>query len=180
MSSDHHTLLFSPSPTPPHPVDLPAHISRHYIPTPLGTLELLSAQPSPSTSSTPTSYKKAILFQHGGFGHAAVWLPFLSFFPQHGYPCYAISMRGHGASWKPSFFNLVWRYGKGSMAQDLKAGVEFVRQFEAEKRGGEIPEEDLVLVGHSAGGGLAQWFLSEGMGSVGGLVILAGFPNSGG
>ncbi len=66
------------------------------------------------------------------------------------------------------------------MAQDLKAGVEFVRQFEAEKRGGEIPEEDLVLVGHSAGGGLAQWFLSEGMGSVGGLVILAGFPNSGG
>jgi pimeloyl-ACP methyl ester carboxylesterase len=66
------------------------------------------------------------------------------------------------------------------MAQDLKAGVEFVRGLDKEKRGREMREEDLVLVGHSAGGGLAQVFLSEEMGRVGGLVILAGFPNSGG
>jgi alpha-beta hydrolase superfamily lysophospholipase len=66
------------------------------------------------------------------------------------------------------------------MAQDLKAGIEFAIELEAEKRGGEMQEEDMVLVGHSAGGGLAQWFLSEGMAKVGSLVILAGFPNSGG
>ena len=177
MARDRHTLLFryASSAASPHPVDLPPHITRHYIPTPLGTHELLSAQPSPSLSPR----KKAILFQHGGFGHASVWLPFLTFFSNRGYPCYALSLRGHGASWKPSFFNLVWRYGKGSRAQDLASGVEFVRLLEREQRG-QMDDEDLVLVGHSAGGGLVQWFLSQGMGRVGGLVILAGFPNFGG
>jgi alpha-beta hydrolase superfamily lysophospholipase len=43
-----------------------------------------------------------------------------------------------------------------------------------------MKDEELVLVGHSAGGGLAQQFLSERMGKVGGLVVLAGFPNFGG
>jgi pimeloyl-ACP methyl ester carboxylesterase len=160
----------------PHPVDLPPHISRYYIPTSLGTLELLSAQPPPSTSPR----KKAILFQHGGFGHAAIWTPFLTFFSQHGYPSYALSLRGHGASWKPSFFHLVWRYGKVSMAQDFKSGVEFVKGLEKQKRGRKTRDEELILVGHSAGGGLVQQYLSGGMGKVGGLVILAGFPNFGG
>jgi pimeloyl-ACP methyl ester carboxylesterase len=66
------------------------------------------------------------------------------------------------------------------MAQDPKSGIEFVKALEREKGGREIGDEALVLVGHSAGGGLVQWFLSQGMGSVGGLVILAGFPNFGG
>lgn len=180
MASDHHTLLFSPSASSPYPIDLPPLIARLYIPTPLGTLELLSAQPHLPTSPSPSPRKKALLFQHGGFGHAAVFLPFLTFFSERGYPCYALSLRGHGASWKPSFFQLVWRYGKNAMAQDLSWGVEFIRWLEKEIRGGEMDKEDLVLVGHSAGGGLVQYFLSQGMGKVGGLVILAGFPNFGG
>jgi pimeloyl-ACP methyl ester carboxylesterase len=66
------------------------------------------------------------------------------------------------------------------MAQDLKSGVEFVKSLEGDTRGGEMDDENLVLIGHSAGGGLVQWFLSQGMGRVGGLVTLAGFPNFGG
>jgi alpha-beta hydrolase superfamily lysophospholipase len=62
------------------------------------------------------------------------------------------------------------------MAQDLAWGVEFVSHFEGRSRGGEIRSEDLVLIGHSAGGGLSQYFLSEKMGKVGGLVILTGIP----
>ncbi|KAN0110963.1 alpha/beta-hydrolase [Hyaloscypha variabilis] len=178
MPPTHHTLLFRPSPSP-HPISLPPHISRHCIPTPLGILELLSAQPPPSSTS-PSPRKKALLFQHGGFGHATIWIPFLTYFSQHGHPCYALSLRGHGSSWQPSFFRLVWWYGKMSMAHDLQAAVDFVMDLECEARGGEMRDEDLVLVGHSAGGGLVQLFLDRGMGTVGGLVIMAGFPNFGG
>jgi pimeloyl-ACP methyl ester carboxylesterase len=176
MPPDRHTLLFHPSALSPHPVDLPSHIIRHYVPTALGNLELLSAQPSPSQSPR----KKALLFQHGGFGHASVFLPFLTFFSERGHPSYALSLRGHGASWRPSFFQLVWQYGKNTMAQDLRSAVEFVMSLEREKRGGEIGNADLVLVGHSAGGGLVQYFLSQEMERVGGLVVVAGFPNFGG
>lgn len=66
------------------------------------------------------------------------------------------------------------------MAIDLKSGVEFVKSLEKERRGEEMDDEDLVLVGHSAGAGFVQRFLSRGMGHVGGAVILAGFPNFGG
>jgi alpha-beta hydrolase superfamily lysophospholipase len=62
------------------------------------------------------------------------------------------------------------------MAQDLAWGVEFASHLEARSRGGEMRSEDLVLIGHSAGGGLSQHFLSEQMGKEGGLVILTGFP----
>src|SRR3954471_5882036 len=90
--------------------DLPPNITRFFIPTPHGQLELLSAQP-PSTCPR----KKALLFQHGGFGCASVWLPFLVFFSQQGYPCYAVSLRGHGGSWKPGYFRMVWMTGVASM-----------------------------------------------------------------
>lgn len=58
---DRHTLLFSQPLTSPHPVDLPPYITRYYIPTPLGTLELLAAEPTSSPTSGPR--KKAILFR---------------------------------------------------------------------------------------------------------------------
>ncbi|CZS95248.1 uncharacterized protein RAG0_04984 [Rhynchosporium agropyri] len=199
---DRHTLLFSQTTTSPHPVDLPPHIKRYYIPTPLGTLELLAAEPTqPSTS---TSRKKAILFrklkfshtsceelenhdvnstpEHGGFGSAAVFVPFLTYFSQSQHPCYALSVRGHGASWKPSYFRMVWGYNRSAFAQDLQSGLQFVQYLEVKRRDkieSEVVDE-IVLVGHSAGGGMIQDLLSQGMGKVGGLVIMAGFPNFGG
>ncbi|KAL2072055.1 hypothetical protein VTL71DRAFT_11398 [Oculimacula yallundae] len=177
---DRHTLLFSAPATSPHPVDLPSHITRYYIPTLLGTLELLAAEPAQPSSTKPR--KKAILFQHGGFGSAAVFIPFLSYFSQSQHPCYALSVRGHGASWTPSYFRMVWGYSKLDFAHDLQAGLAFVQDLEAKRRQKSVSEvaEDIVLVGHSAGGGLVQDLLSQGMGKVGGLVIMAGFPNFGG
>ena len=75
---------------------------------------------------------------------------------------------------------MVWRFGKASFAEDLGYAFTWVQAFESAKREGEFGERDLVLVGHSAGGGLSQYFLSRGMGVVGGLVIMAGFPSFGG
>ncbi|KAG4435379.1 hypothetical protein IFR05_009122 [Cadophora sp. M221] len=177
---DRHTLLFSQPTTSPHPVDLPPNITRYYIPTPLGTLELLAAEPPSSLENG--SRKKVILFQHGGFGSASVFIPFLTHFSAAQHPCYALSVRGHGASWKPSFFRMVWGYSKSAFASDLQAGLRFVQDLEAEKRGKEVSEvtDDVVLVGHSAGGGLIQCLLSEGMGKVCGCVVMAGFPSFGG
>ncbi|KAH7395560.1 Alpha/Beta hydrolase protein [Cadophora sp. MPI-SDFR-AT-0126] len=166
--ADRHTLIFSKPTTSAHPVSLPSYITRHYIPTPLGTLELLAAEPPATPESQNAPRKKAILFQHGGFGSAPVFLPFLTYFSQqHQHPAYALSVRGHGASWTPSFLRMVWGYPKSAFAADLQAGVQFVLGLEAEKRGEEVVE-DLVLVGHSAGGGLTQFALSEGLVRVGG------------
>ncbi|RDL37681.1 Uncharacterized protein BP5553_05114 [Venustampulla echinocandica] len=174
--NDRHALVWTRSPVVvPDP---PSNTTRSYIPTPLGKLEILSAQPSPSSPSSPR--KKAILFQHGGFGHASVWDNYLTYFSKLGYPCYALSLRGHGASWKPSYLRMVWGYGKRDFAQDLGHALTWVSGVETGLRGGNFSSEDLVLIGHSAGGGLSQYFLSQGMGEVGALVICAGFPNFGG
>lgn len=78
---------------------------------------------------------------------------------------------------------MVWGYGKYDFAQDLAAVVGFVSGVESGIRMSEgelFKEEDLVLLGHSAGGGLMQYFLGKGMGKAGGLVIIAGFPCFGG
>jgi predicted alpha/beta hydrolase family esterase len=74
---------------------------------------------------------------------------------------------------------MVWRFGKASFAEDLGYAFTWVQAFETAKRH-VFDERDLVLVGHSAGGGLSQYFLSWNMGTVGGLVIMAGFPSWGG
>lgn len=67
------------------------------------------------------------------------------------------------------------------MCGDLGCAMGWVMGFENGARKGEgFGSERIVLVGHSAGGGLVQDFLSRGMGKVGGLVILAGFPCFGG
>jgi len=90
---------------------------------------------------------------------------------------------------------MVWGYPKSAFAADLQAGVRFVMELEREKRGkvaaeegGNVKEvegekdlvENLVLVGHSAGGGLTQFALSKGLVRVGGYVCMAGFPGFGG
>ncbi|KAG5642736.1 hypothetical protein DXG03_002250 [Asterophora parasitica] len=172
--SDRHALSWKTPAVVEAP--LPSHITRTYIRTPNGPLELLVAQPPSSVQPR----KKALLFQHGGFGSAAVWIPYIVLFSQtYGHPCYAVSLRGHGTSWNPGFFRLVFGTGKAFMAHDLSYALNFVQGFEAGLRGGVNPE-DIVLIGHSAGGGLSQYFLSQNLGQVGGLVLMASLPNFGG
>jgi len=174
---DGHKLVWNAAGNNPFLPDLPSGIQRHFIQTPGGKLELLSAQPS---ISSVQFRKRAILFQHGGFGCASVWIPFLDFLAQRGYPCYALSLRGHGGSWKPGFFRMVWGTGRTALCQDIGYAINWIEGFESAKREAVFQPEDLVLVGHSAGGGLVQSFLSEGLGTVGALVIIAGIPCFGG
>lgn len=105
----------------------------------------------------------------------------MTYFSALGYPCYALSLRGHGSSWKPGYWKMTWWYGKSDFANDLMAALGFVRGLEAGRReAGVCKEEDVVLLGHSAGGGLSQYFLGRGGAKVGGLVIMGGFPCFGG
>jgi len=75
---------------------------------------------------------------------------------------------------------MVWGYGKSHFAQDLAYAFTYVSGFETGLRSGSFTSEDLVLIGHSSGGGLSQYFLSQKLGQVGGFVIIAAFPCFGG
>jgi pimeloyl-ACP methyl ester carboxylesterase len=104
----------------------------------------------------------------------------MTFFSEKGFPCYAHSWRGHGASWKSGYFQTVWMTGKASIAEDLGYAFSWVEGFQAAKRDGPVSRDDIVLIGHPTREGLSQYFLSRGLGTVGGLVIMAAFPPFGG
>lgn len=163
---------------PRPPVSLPEGIQRSFVSTPNGALELLSAIPSSSSSSPSEKTEKVpLFFLHGGFGAASVWIPWMSFFRSKGYACYALSLRGHGESWLPGFFSMVWRTGIDHLAEDALVGLAEVRRRETERRG--TPSREPVLLGHSSGGGLAQYLLSEGKVRTEGLVLCGAVPGFG-
>ena len=168
-------------PRPAHP--LPSSITRSLVPAgPNRKLELLTALPtSPSTSSRPP-----IFFLHGGFGGAFVWIEWMTFFQQHGYACYAVSLRGHGESWNPGFLRMTWQTGLKDLAEDVKCVWEEVLRRENKRSQVDEVESDEsnqvspVLVGHSSGGGLAQYVLSEGYVRAEALVLCGAIPGTGG
>jgi pimeloyl-ACP methyl ester carboxylesterase len=151
------------------PVALPPSIQRQIIPSPSGPLELLVA--SPADGSLPR--KRAIFFAHGGCSGAATWLEWMDYFSQqHNIPCYAVSYRGHGSSWYPSYLRMFFTT-KRSMANDLVIGFKASMALEREVT---RSEREIVLVGHSAGGGLSQLVLSEGDIRVAGLALIGAIP----
>lgn len=169
--SDRHVLRWTLNNNSP-PV-LPSHIIRIFILSPSGLLELLIAQPPPSEAPR----KRALFFQHGGFGCASMWIPFLTYFSQtNGHPCYALSLRGHGESWKPSILRMLFLVGKHDFALDLMHGLNWAKAYEAGMRGRLDGYDDIALIGHSAGGGLSQYLLGEGMGKVGALCVMGAYP----
>lgn len=93
------------------------------------------------------------------------------FSQEHNIPCYSVSMRGHGGSWYPWYLRMYFT-GKRSFAEDVVAGIKVVER----KEGGEV-----VLVAHSAGGGIAQYALSEGIGDLRAraLVLMGAIPGFG-
>ena len=149
----------SGSPRPP-----PEGLQRHWIDTPDGSLEILSANPPEQSRGVP------VFFTHGGMGGAWVWAEYMRFLAARGIPCYALSTRGHGESWHPSYLRMVYCTTRRMLGDDLVAGIRWVQDRE---------QSEVLLVGHSSGGGLSQAILSEGDVTVKGLALLGAVPGSG-
>ncbi|GMK55139.1 hypothetical protein CspeluHIS016_0201950 [Cutaneotrichosporon spelunceum] len=154
-------LFWRRSGQPAEPV--PTGLHRYWIETPQGPLELFAAEPEAATGP-------AIVFCHGGMGSAWVWTEYMTYLKEQGVRCYAISLRGHGDSWCPPFHRMVYGSTRGDFESDLVTAVNWV-----EKHTGD----DVVLVGHSAGGGLSQAILDAGKVRVRGLALLGTVPTFG-
>jgi pimeloyl-ACP methyl ester carboxylesterase len=120
-------------------------------------LELLTA--SPKGPERPVS----ILLVHGICLGAWVWeqnfLPFLS---EAGFATYAVSLRGHGRS---TGSQRIDHWQLRDFADDIAWAMH--------KIGGPT-----IIVGHSMGGGVAQYYLRQGR-SAAGVVLLASAPPHG-
>ncbi|KAF2219944.1 Alpha/Beta hydrolase protein [Elsinoe ampelina] len=160
-------LSYSPSTAPRTP--LPPGVTREFINSPQGPLELLSAIPSSSKNKTP------LFFNHGGFGCAAVWLEWMTFLSAvpHNIPCYALSYRGHGASWKPGYLRMTFGTTKRMLADDIVTGVKHVESLLRQQGN---PGTKVVLVAHSNGGGLCQLALNDGDIQVKALALIDATP----
>lgn len=129
-----------------------------------GPLELVACADAGSRTT-----ERPVLLVHGGFHAASCWTLVQPELGRHS-PTYAISLRGHGASWRPPERELL-RTDVHAMADDLCAAAEAV----AARHGGLAP----VVVGHSAGGGVAQAAAARACAPVHALVLLCAFPPSG-
>ncbi|KAI3323852.1 alpha/beta-hydrolase [Xylariaceae sp. AK1471] len=147
------------------PASPPDGTTREFISTPKGDLELLCAKPAHPTPGIPP-----VVFAHGGMGSAWVWHEYMRHLASQGITSYAISSRGHGASWHPSFLRMLYATTKRDLADDVVAGIKAVQ----EREGSEV-----VLVGHSSGGGLGQLIVGEGDIRVKGLALLGAIPGTG-
>ena len=108
------------------------------------------------------SRKPPLVFVHGGYCDAWVWEPnFLPWFAARGYPAYALSLRGHGASG-----------GAESMfiagLDDYEADVEHVA--------GTLRAPP-VFIGHSMGAAIVERIVAKR--PVRGAALLAPLPPSG-
>ena len=120
-------------------------------------LEIIQHTPNKNPKSTP------LLFVHGAWHGAWCWEPFfMPYFTQHGYRCYALSLRGHGNSpaTKMMRFNSVHDY-----VADV---AEVANQIEAET--GKRP----IIIGHSMGGYITQKYLEKHIAPA--AILLASIP----
>lgn len=104
-------------------------------------LEVFSCLPEANTTQQPP-----LLFIHGAFAGAWMWRDtFMPYFAAAGFPCYALSLRGHGGS-----------TGKAQMDWlSVTDYVDDVRQVI------EALQIDPVLLGHSMGGFVVQKYLER-------------------
>ncbi len=119
-------------------------------------LEVIAREPAADARSTP------LLFVHGMWHAAWCWAEhFLPYLAQRGFPSYALSLRGHGAS--AGRERLRW----ASLAEYVSDVAWAVEQM----------ERPPVLVGHSMGGMVVQKYLESHR--VPAAVLLASAPPRG-
>ncbi|MGQ5521918.1 alpha/beta hydrolase [Chitinimonas sp. PSY-7] len=123
-------------------------------------LEILSVKPLQARDCPP------ILFIHGAYAGAWCWQPhFLPYFSDLGYPCFALSLRGHGDSEGRSGLA---NYRIDEYSNDVERVVRYI-----EVETGRTP----VLIGHSMGGYLAMAYSRKQ--ALPGLALLAPVPPEG-
>jgi pimeloyl-ACP methyl ester carboxylesterase len=120
-------------------------------------LELLSTIPEGPKREV------SVLLVHGICLGAWVWEDnFMPYLAGQGYPTYALSLRGHGES---AGGDKVARWSVKDFSDDLAWAIEQI--------GGPV-----VVIGHSMGGGVAQYSLRQGR-RMAGLVLMASVPPHG-
>jgi pimeloyl-ACP methyl ester carboxylesterase len=143
-----------------------------------GPLELLRALPLTEKSSN----KPPLLFLHGAKCSAHDFMNFLPYFAAHGYPAYALSIRGHGDSYAQSWLRKILFTTLNSWARDTQSALNHIVANHPEN---PAP----VLVGHSLGGGALQFMLAHRLlrigdesanGQIPGLILLGSVPIYGG
>jgi pimeloyl-ACP methyl ester carboxylesterase len=151
-----------------HP--LPSHVHSTSVATPCGNLELLSCQPRRRDPKTPP-----LIFVHGGFGFAAVWLDWITYLYDRGYAgtIYAYSARSHGASYPVPYLQMVCGTVLDDFASDLATVVWHITTHLED-------EKEPILIAHSAGGALVQYTLLNGMITATGLCLVGSVPHFGG
>jgi pimeloyl-ACP methyl ester carboxylesterase len=108
------------------------------------------------------SHPVRLLFVHGAWHGAWCWDEhFLDFFADRGYACYALSLRGHGAS--PGRERLRWT--------GIQEYVGDVAETAA-----QLPTQP-VLIGHSMGGFVVQTYLEQH--TAAGAILVQSVPPSG-
>lgn len=116
-------------------------------------LEVISRKPEGPARPTP------ILFVHGAWHAAWCWEEyFMPYFAQHGYTCFALSLRGHGKS-------------ENNKALRWTRALEYVEDVEQIARGLDTPP---IVIGHSMGGYVVQKYLERNTAPAG--VLLAPIP----
>ncbi|KAK9424841.1 putative AB hydrolase-1 domain-containing protein [Seiridium unicorne] len=129
-----------------------------------GDIGILYAKPSSRALKTP------VVFSHGRLGSAWVWTPYMKYFREHGVTSYVFSTRGHGESWHLLLLRMVYATDKRMLGDDLVAGIKAVEMRES---------SEVVVFGHSSGGGLSQFTINEGSIKVKGLGLLGAMPGTG-
>jgi len=126
-----------------------------------GSLELIHRAPTKRTR------KPALLFVHGAYVGAWCWdVHFLRYLAGCGFPSYALSLRGHGASGCDREFSML---GIDDYVDDVERIVAIL---------GEVP----VLIGHSMGGLVVARLLGRSAASDScalGAVLMAPVPMTG-
>jgi len=108
------------------------------------------------------SRRPPLLFVHGGYCDAWFWEPyFLPWFAARGYPAYALSLRGHGAS---GGSDTLFMAGLG----DYEADVERIAA---------TIESPPILIGHSMGAAIVERIMAKR--PVRGAALLAPIPPAG-
>lgn len=101
-------------------------------------IEVISCLPADTTDRPP------LLFVHGAFAGGWMWVnTFMPFLAEAGYPCHAVSLRGHGGSHGRERIN--W-HSVADYVEDVTGVIDWL---------GREP----VLVGHSMGGFVIQKYL---------------------